>query len=73
MAGEEIEGDLWYQSLGHDLLSCLRFRVLVSEHYPQPLCKIWGAETHVSRSLLFFKRCAHALDPYMKMDVLRKL
>jgi hypothetical protein len=40
MAGQEIEGDLWDQSLGLDLLPpfvCADFS----------LCKIWGAETHI--------------------------
>ena len=42
MAGQEIEGDLWDQYCELDLP-----RALVSEHVPQPLCKIWAAETHV--------------------------
>jgi hypothetical protein len=40
MAGQEIEGDLWDQSLGLDLLPtivCSSFRTLSS-----PLCKTWG-------------------------------
>ena len=47
MARQEIEGDLWDQSLGRDLLppsACVDFRTLPPG---PPLCKIWGAETHV--------------------------
>ncbi len=29
------------------LICCLRPCAFVSEHCPPPLCKIWGAETHV--------------------------
>ncbi len=49
MAGQEIEGGLWDQSLGLDLLSlCYQLsRELASGPCPSPLCKIWGAETHV--------------------------
>ena len=49
MAGQEIEGDLWDQSLGLDLLPPIAVvsRALASGPYPSPLCKIWGAETHV--------------------------
>jgi hypothetical protein len=46
MAEQEMEGDLWDQSLGLDLLPtivCAGFRTLCLS----PLCKIWGAETHV--------------------------
>jgi hypothetical protein len=45
MAGQEIEGDLWDQSLGLELLPpfvCAGFRTLSLASVQN-----WGAETHV--------------------------
>ncbi len=47
MAWQKMEGDLWDQSLGLELLPPI---ALASGPRPSPLCKIWGAlgaETHV--------------------------
>ncbi len=50
VVGQEIEGDLWAQSLGLDLPPP-SVRIHFKTRSPtrgQPLCKIWGAaETHV--------------------------
>ena len=48
MARQEIEGYLWDQSLGRDLLplsTCVGFRIL-----PPSSVQIWGEETHVQQS-----------------------
>ncbi len=45
MAGRENQGDLWDLTLGLDLQ--LPFVCAGLRHCPSPLCKIWGAETHV--------------------------
>ena len=52
MAGEEIEGDLWYQSLGRDLLppsSCVDFRTLS----PTSVQNLGRIDPHLTKIALY--------------------
>jgi hypothetical protein len=64
MAGQEIEGDLWDQSLGLDLLppiACAGFRTLFLASVQN-----LGSSSRSSIALM-------QVDPCIKKDVLRKI